>query len=271
MNRKRVLLAAMLGLLALCLAYAYFTTPRLEKAPPRVARDSARQDAAVDGKRPARVAEGRLRFDFLSVEPEAFTGAKRDIFRFAVRRPLPRPPVIETPVPEVVEEPPPITVEEVQKALSQFTFLGFLEKDGEKTVFLSSSGSLFLVKSGERFGVEREFLVSGIDAKRLQVRRDGREDLIEIPLIEKHKLAASVSDPVSIPREAVAPSPAENGRVLRPQRRTLRPVAPEDGGALLEGQQPLELIEEVNPEEGQAPDEPVKGDLVEGEGNVTNQ
>lgn len=265
MNRKRLLLAALLGLLALCLGYAYFATPRLEKAPPRGAEDSARRDTTVDSRRSARVADGRINFDFLSEEPVEFTGAKRDIFRYAVRRPVPKPPVVETPVPDVVEEPEPVTIEEVQQALSQFTFLGFLEKGGEKTVFLSSRGSLFLVKSGERFGVDREFLVSGIDAKLLKVRRDGREDLIEIPLIEKQKLAASVSAPVSIPREAVAPPPVENGRVLRPQRRPLRPIAPQ------EGQEPLELIEEVNPEEGQVPEEPVKGDLIEGEGNVTNQ
>ena len=34
MNRKRVILGSLLGVLAISLVYAYLATPRLEKAPP---------------------------------------------------------------------------------------------------------------------------------------------------------------------------------------------------------------------------------------------
>ena len=104
--------------------------------------------------------EDRIDFSYLDQERINFGGAERDIFNFGRERvrvvaPEPeveepvevQPPVVET----VTVQPPPMEV--VNRALSQFTFVGFLEKGGEKTVFLSSSGEMFLVKSGERFGV----------------------------------------------------------------------------------------------------------------------
>ncbi|MCK4507488.1 MAG: hypothetical protein KAU27_03035, partial [Desulfuromonadales bacterium] len=155
MNRKRVILAALLGVLGLCLLYAYFATPRLEKAPPRAARQRARTSVKVTKDvRPAGAQE-RINFNFLTLEPQAFAGAKRDIFRFGRRSPVRTQPSvakIETPPPvmsvAVAPEPPVVPFAVVQQSLGAFTFLGFLEKAGEKTVFLSSGGNLFLVKRG---------------------------------------------------------------------------------------------------------------------------
>jgi hypothetical protein len=113
----------------------------------------------------------------------------------------------------------------VEKALSRFTFLGFLEKDGEKTVFLSSSGNLFLVKRGESFGIDQEFLVADIDDDLLKVRHAGREGLIEIQLIEQQKLNASVSAPAQI-RPAAKASNQPRTRAFTPKRRVARPAAP---------------------------------------------
>ena len=229
MNRKRVILGALLGVLAICLVYAYLATPRLEKAPPRAA-DQRKQPAnekspEVDEKE----SRGRIDFAYLTLEPQEFTGAQRDIFRFG-RRPLvktaPPPPIVQKEAPKPVIMPKVVPVEVVQKSLSQFTFLGFLEKDGEKTVFLSSSGDLFLVKQGERFGARQEFLVDQIDNKLLKVRHTGREGLIEIQLIEKQKLNAAVSAPVRVSRDAGSVRPPVNARTLRPSSRVApRPAA----------------------------------------------
>ena len=84
---------------------------------------------------------------------------------------------------EVVEEPqivPMTPLEIVQRSLGQFTFLGFLDKGGEKTVFLSSGGELFLVKQGEVFGTDREFTVNAIDGNILKVEHSGSAGLIEV-------------------------------------------------------------------------------------------
>ena len=227
MNRKRVILGALLGVLAVCLVYAYLATPRLEKAPPRAVGRGGKQ--AVSEKLPEvdeKESRGRIDFAYLTAEQQEFTGAQRDIFRFGQRHLIkPAPPVVqkEVPAPVIVREEVPVEV--VRKSLSQFTFLGFLEKAGEKTVFLSSGGNLFLVKQGERFGVGQEFLVEQIDNKFLKVRHAGREGLIEIELIEKQKLNAAVSAPVSISRDAGPASQPLNARALRPQPRTARPVA----------------------------------------------
>ncbi|MGD9019302.1 MAG: hypothetical protein PVF84_03570 [Desulfuromonadales bacterium] len=193
MNRKRVILVALMGVLAICLVYAYLATPRLEKAPPRATsprQPSSGQESLPDGESaPGR----RIDFAYLESDGQDFAGAQRDIFRFGQRRmvqAVPRPPVVEKDVSRPVVLPESVPVAVMQKSLSQFTFLGFLEKAGAKTVFLSSGGNLFLVKQGERFGTDQEFLVVQIDDKLLKVRHVDREGLIEVRLIEKQKLNA---------------------------------------------------------------------------------
>ena len=260
MNRKRVILGALLGVLAICVVYAYLATPRLEKAPPRAA-DQRKQPAnekspEVDEKE----SRGRIDFAYLTLEPQEFTGAQRDIFRFG-RRPLvktaPPPPIVQKEAPKPAIMPKVVPVEVVRKSLSQFTFLGFLEKAGEKTVFLSSGGNLFLAKQGEHFGAGQEFLVEQIDDKLLKVRHAGREGLIEVPLIEKQKLNAAVSAPVSVSRGGAPARPPVNERVLRSRSRTVRPLAGQDDQGFQDGvrQEDLDF-----PDDMQQEDQVLQGD-----------
>lgn len=268
MNRKHVVLMTLLGVLAACLLYAYFATPRLEKAPPRAASKRVSPAASAAGDQQPSATQERISFDFMQVEPEEFPGAKRDIFRFGARviekaappKPTPVEKVIIPPEPEPEPEPVPVAV--VNEALAQFTFLGFLEKSGEKTIFLSSDDNLFLVKSGERFGVEKEFVVAAIADNLLTVRHAGRDALIEIPLIEKQKLNASVSRPARVQPERVQ----QRSRVIAPQRMMPRPTTPEESEATFP-----ELNEEINPVQEQGSEEPARGDVIEGDTNGTNQ
>ncbi len=268
MNRKRVILAVLLGLLTLSLLYAYFATPRLKKAPPRIA--SQRVSTDVKGTRPLQTKgeQQRINFAFMTVEQKEFTGAKRDIFRFGGRQMLEKAPqASRTQVNETVAVPVslPVPVDVVKKALSQFTFLGFLEKAGEKTVFLSSGGNLFLVKRGARFGDEQEFLVSDIDDKLLKVRHSGREGLIEIQLIEQQKLSASVSSPAHI-EPVVGRVAHPEKRVFMPKKRLVRLAVPRQVESPLR-----EMTEENNPEEEQVQESPAEGEVIEGDVNGTNQ
>ncbi len=271
MNRKRFILAALLGVLSLCLLYAYLATPRLEKAPPRSASQRVRPVVKVTDGVKAKNAQVRINFDFLNVEPKDFPGAKRDIFRFGKKRLVrTETPVakVETPTPpvtSVVVMPETVPLAVVQQSLSKFTFLGFLEKAGEKTVFLSSGGDLFLVKRGENFGVDQEFLVEAIDGNLLQVRHNGRDGLIEIPLIEQQQLNASASTPAQLApaREVLNQT---GPRTFTSKRRMLRPAAPQ------EDEEPyIEMIEENDPEEEQESELPVEGDALEEEVNGSNQ
>jgi len=269
MNRKRMILAALLGVLALCMLYAYLATPRLEKAPPRSASKRTRSAVAKSpDKLQSKVSQDRIDFSFLEAEEQEFQGATRDVFRFVQRRPEPPAVVVEEPEvqapPPVVIEEPMVPIEVVQQALAQFTFLGFLDKGGEKTVFLSSEGSLFLAKRGEQFGLDLEFTVEDISGDLLLVRPAGRDFLIDIPLIEQQKLQASVSAPAHLPPAEKVSQP--KSRVFNPKRRMLRPAAPQGSEEDFPG-----TIEENNPEGEQEVVSPVEGDALEGEVNGSNQ
>jgi hypothetical protein len=264
-----MILAALLGVLALCMLYAYLATPRLEKAPPRSASKRTRSAVAkAPDKLQSKVSQDRIDFTFLKVEGQEFPGAKRDVFRFVQRRPQPtafviKEPEIQAPPPVVIEEPM-VPIEVVQQTLAQFTFLGFLDKGGEKTVFLSSEGSLFLAKRGERFGLDLVFTVEDISDDLLQVRTEGRDFLIDIPLIEQQKLQASVSAPAHLPSQKMISQP--KARAFNPKRRMLRPAAPQGSEEDFPG-----TIEENDPEEEQGSEPPVEGDVLEGEVNGSNQ
>jgi hypothetical protein len=269
MNRKRVILAALLGVLALCLVYAYLTMPRLEKAPPRKAGQRVQRSVKVTGTLESKSAQERIDFAFLTSEPQEFSRAKRDIFRFGGRHPVMKGPVtapiLDTP-PDIESEPiQPVAVDVVAKALSQFTFLGFLEKAGEKTVFLSSGGNLFLVKRGESFGVDQEFLVADIDDDLLKVSHAGREGLVEIKLIEQKKLSASVSAPAHLKPSEKLPNQQKPG-VFTPKRRVAQP------GESQKKENPFKKItEKNNPAAEKKSKRLPTGLLLEGDVNGTNQ
>lgn len=265
MNRKRVILAVLLGVLALCALYAYFATPRLEKAPPEVASPRLRPAAKATVDIKSAEVQKRINFDSLVYEPQEFPGAKRDIFRFVQQRPVmikPAVPVVKAPVVEIVEPKP--AAEPVKVAIepiSTFTFLGFLEKAGEKTVFLSSGGNLFLVKRGESFGIDQEFVVEDIFDNTLKVRHTDQDRLITIPLIEQQKLRAAVSAPASREPRPEVSIPQPRARVPRSQSMTTQ-----------EGEATFPVItDENNPEEQQQFESPAEGDVLEGEANGTNQ
>jgi len=269
MNRKHMILAALLGVLVLCMAYAYLATPRLEKAPPRSASKRTASDVAkAPDKLQSKVSQDHIDFTFLKAEEQEFPGAKRDVFRFVQRRPqatavVTRKPVIQEPPPVVIEAPM-VPIEVVQQSLAQFTFLGFLDKGGEKTVFLSSEGSLFLAKRGEQFGLDLAFTVEDISGDLLLVRPEGRDFLIDIPLIEQQKLQASVSAPAHLPPADKVSQPKP--RVLSPNRKMLRPAVRQGGEVDFPG-----TIEENNPEGEQEVDSTVEGNDSEGEANGSNQ
>lgn len=271
MKRKPVMLAILLAVLALALVYAYVATPRLEKAPVVGNRARVADVARTAAKATVTTAPGRINFDFLSYEPQEFPGAKRDIFHFARSRPvMTKPSVVAAPVakaavekaPEPEPLPVPVPVRVVQKSLGNFTFVGFLEKAGSKTVFLTRAKDIFLVKKGDSFD---RFTIEAIGDHSFTVRHPDWDGTLEVPLIEKQRLNASVSAPARRPPTPDVSTPAVPS-VAPAGRRMTRSTMPRAREEFIP-----DVNEENNPVEEQEPELPVEGDVLEGEVNDTNQ
>lgn len=244
MNRKRLTLIILLLLLLLALLYAFWGTPRQGRV-----TDSAAKEKISVSNEPRKVSERRgksqetllprLKTELLDRKPEPYGGVHRDLF-YSFRGDLPEvvepivPIVDEPPPPPPVVEPPPMvapppTLQQIAaRELARFTFLGFLKKGTEKTIFLSSEGEIFLVHQGDRFGRKNEFLVTGVTPNELVIRQEEVGE-IKISLVDQEPLKPSFSEPpeeVSAPdSEAQAvPPPAANWRAARRNRVMPAPV-----------------------------------------------
>lgn len=227
MKGKPRILLVLLVLLGLAVVYAVWMSPRQEEAPVRHAAVQSRHEAATgpSGDLP------ELQLEWLNAEPQAYPGARRDIFQFrSLRRPVSAkkaaPPRKVLPLPEVKRPEPVVLSQKVSRELSRFTLLGFVETSTGKTVFLSSGGETFIARVGQSFGRDQEFLVERIDDNQLVVSLAGAEALIEVDLVENEPLAVS-SRPATV-RRAPRPLPGKTAGQL-PRGTTKETVAEGDG------------------------------------------
>lgn len=213
MNRQKLLLAILVLLLVAAIAYAFLRSPHQE----RVATLKNRQGAVATTvrKRVAPAArpvsqEGRVNLALLDREPPRSAGYRRNIFAPIFReevkmppfRPLPLPPPPKAlplpPPPGPIKPlsapakppppPPPPTPEQIANAeLARFTFLGFLNKDGVKTVFLTSNNEIFLVKKGST--VAGKYLVTNLNDEALTITTVTGGGELVIPLVENSALS----------------------------------------------------------------------------------
>lgn len=202
MNRQKLLLLILVGILALALGYAYRATPRQEKVSGEDRRRPAATRPEAAAKPAAPVEETRVRLELLTRANEDSPGFKRNIFRFRQPAPPPPPPVPSPPPPP----PPPAApveaapaMEETQRELARFTFLGFLLKEGVKTIFLSANEEIFVVKKGDRFGKEKRFLVTDLTPELLTIRLNGDPRSIAVPLLEQTPLVPGVPGAAAAP------------------------------------------------------------------------
>ena len=133
----------------------------------------------------------------------AFTGFKKNIFA-PIFRDLSKLPPVKPVIPAPPPPPPPPvvtqpTVSPVERELAQFTFLGFLEKDRKKTIFLAKNKEIFLVKKGERIAGKYEAVAISDEALTIRVLGGGTTEII-IPLFENQALKAP-------PQQLTGPSP----------------------------------------------------------------
>lgn len=266
MNRKRLLLIALLVALALSFGYAYRTMPRQNRV--ETSRAEAHQQKPAPGAKdqPGEAKGQRLQFELLGEEPAPFPGAERDIFNFQEKKMVVAKPPKPAEQPEAAPPPPPPASRQImQKELSEFRFLGFLEIADRQMVFLSSGDEIYVVRQGDRFGRDKEFEVKDISENILMVQRRGQMDMERISLIEKDSLDTSISAPARItplPMPAMQETELPQGMPAPARRGTS--IGPDQNGML------PEVMDKVdsNPFQGQEPS--IGMENPEGEVNGTN-
>ncbi len=215
MNRQRLILAILLALLICAVGYSFFRFPHQERV------ESSGAPAAVPAKKSNHTPgmEGRVRLDLLERNGAGFTGFKKNIFAPIfrdlsklppVKRVTPAPP---PPPPPLPPPPPPValpTVSPLERELAQFTFLGLLEKERKKTIFLSKNKEIFLVKKGDRIAGKYEATAITDDALTIRVL-GGENTEIVIPLVDNQTLKAPPQG------SSTLPSP-QSPRSRRPDR-----------------------------------------------------
>ncbi|PLY02582.1 MAG: hypothetical protein C0623_03760 [Desulfuromonas sp.] len=196
MNRQKQILVALLVVLALLGVRAYLATPRQQKV---VTDDPGRNRDAGQLERLTRsgsVDDQQVKLDLLEPAKEKYQGYKRDVFNFYVPKPKPKPveKVVTAPPKKVILPPPrEVVTPQVRQQLAKFTFLGFLVKDQERTVFLAKRDDLFLVKRDDTFGENNQFKVVSVTEEMMKIRQNDTDGLIEIVLVEKEPLIPSFS------------------------------------------------------------------------------
>jgi len=256
MNRKNWLLGGLALLFGLSLAYAWWASPRQERVPAKpAARPRVLAKTSVAPEKAA-ASEPRVRLDILERAGASFTEPSRDIFRLTTNASVSARPEPE-PVVEAVNFPPLPPLTSVQgsaataNTTARFAYLGGLEKDGVKKVFLGVNGEIFIVRAGETFGPTGEYQVEELTREKLVVRQDGRP--VTLSLTDTSQQTASLSARTN------RPSPGRDAPFA--PGRSRMPVFP---GSTEDEEDALENVEEPSPEEAppppglQPPDEPAE-------------
>lgn len=248
MSRQRLILTLVFGLLLLALGYSYWATPRQQKVTPKGPSPASPEGR---GKSPVDVAipRGTLRLDLLQRQEEDFPGFKRDLFsltRPAPPAPPPPPPFPVRPLPP----PPPVGAQEpgaMARALGQFTFLGFLQQDGQKTLFLGNQGEIFVAKKGDAFGKHKEFVITEVSSESLTIRQGNGPGLITVSLVEQRPLTPAPPRPQppqpqrsGLPPMVIQPLPEDLARQAAEEE--MLPPEPEEAQEPIE-EEPVEAVQ----------------------------
>jgi len=193
MNRQKIVLALLLVAFAIALAYSFMGRPRQKSVEKLKYTPGMRVDAyrtinrARDDK--------KLHLELLDRDTPRFTGFRRNIFRPVYLnemqlasiplKPLkPAPTAPPPPLPPPVEKTPAqVAMEEV----GQFAFLGYLQKDNRRTVFLTKNNEIFLVKKGDK--VVGKYEVADISENMLRITLAPGGEQVDIPLQQNRPLA----------------------------------------------------------------------------------
>lgn len=196
MNRQKWILTILLACLGGAIGYALWYDP-LPQSPQPFAKPS--KDRATPGPAVTAASQGLLR-DLLTPGQDSFPGFKKDIFslqpaggksRDRQQKPeelTPASTVLVPAVPAPAAPAPPDEAELARRELAKFNFIGYLDKAGERTVFLGIGEEIFFVRKGSTFGRMNEFSVQDLNRDLLIIKRTGEVMPMTIPLVEKSPL-----------------------------------------------------------------------------------
>ncbi len=187
---------------------------------------------AVDSLVSKALASGR--FDFSGGERRKFRNPSRNLFNQLFPAPpapkvvaaapvVPPPPVVVT-VAQAPPPPMPVPVRTPSTRMPAFQVLGFLEKRGQLTAFLSLQGEIYLVKKEQLFA--NEFRVSALTSQNITIARVSDAGEVSLPLSEKSG-SMKILD-----RAGSRPAPRSNIPTSRPELQPAMPVVhPPIGGS----------------------------------------
>ena len=199
MNSERLILVVLSVVFVIAVIWSYTAVPR-QKTVARLTYapgSQARPAAPVVRAATREAYDGRiLNIALLEQEHAYFKGYRRNIFKpvfvdeqkllkqkAAALKPPQLPPVQ---VQKAAPAAPAVILPETA-ALARFTFLGFLSKDAQRTIFLAKDKDILLVKKGDK--VAGRYEASSITDQALTLLVTDTGDEIVIPLIENRPLA----------------------------------------------------------------------------------
>ena len=199
MNRQRMILFILVILFGVAALWSYSALPRLKTVESSGAKPSNGQKRAVvaaTDKTVRAVDDGtKLHISLLDSQSSAFKGYRRNIFKPVfvdeVKMNKQQAVALKPPQSKIVAPPPPppVTVQPEAFPLAYFTFLGFLKKGAEKTIFLSKDKDILLVKKGDK--IAGRYLASDISDQALTLTVTDTGDEIVIPLMENRPLTTA--------------------------------------------------------------------------------
>ena len=198
MNRQKMVLALLLAVFAISLAYSFMRRPQQRsveklKYTPGMSVDSYRAiNKGQDDK--------KLRLELLDRDMPRFSGFHRNIFRPVFSneiksasiplKPINPAPPAPPPLPPVEKTPAQIAMEEV----GQFAFLGYLQKENRRTVFLTKNSEIILVKKGDK--IVGKYEVANITENMMTITLAPEGEQVAIPL-QQNRLLASGAAPTA--------------------------------------------------------------------------
>ncbi|TWJ19152.1 hypothetical protein [Geobacter argillaceus] len=199
MNRQRLLLVLLLSF-AVSVIYSYSKYPR-QKTVDKLTFTPGKVSRPAPAKADNKIDDSRILLALLDERRAVGVSYRKNLFRPLFRdetRIVPFPPPPPKPLPSLPPPPPPAAATvappaaaeptPVQRDMARFTFLGFMKKDGKKTIFLSSNKEIFVVKKGDR--ITGKYEVANVTDDLLTINALGDGGQIIIPLIENKPLSA---------------------------------------------------------------------------------
>lgn len=208
MNRQRLILFVLAILLVLAVLWSYSARPQPKTVSALKYPPAPKGGVVVPTAKSASsgVSDGSvLNLAVPEQGQTSFKGYRRNIFKpvfvdevklIKQKAAALKPPAVALPVPAPPKSAPlepaqPVTAIAARPAsapLARFTFLGFLKKDAQRTIFLAKDKDIILVKKGDKIAGRYE--ASSITDQALTLVVSDTGDEIVIPLIENRPLAA---------------------------------------------------------------------------------